>query len=149
MSGTIQHLVRKAVIDGLAALPALADVRCAYAYEFGEEAQVRERIFTDRARAQTPPAAIRSGRNHRDETTDFDLVLLVEGVGMSAYETDERTAVLQTAVEEWLADRKSNELGMTGLNWIRAERWESTNLGNDRGSLTEWRLTIRYNARLT
>lgn len=150
MAGTVQHLVRNGIVTALAALPALEDVNVSYAWEFGDASQVRERIFTNRARANTPPAALKAGRNHRDETATFELVVWVEGVGLSSYETDARAGELAQVVEEWLADNKAGTaLAITGLNWLRAESWECHNLGNDQGSLTELSLSVTYNARLT
>lgn len=148
MAGSVQRLVRQGVIDALAALPDLDEVRVSFAYEFGQD--VRERIFTTRSRALTPPASMKAGRNFRDEAAQFDIVILVEGVGLSTSETEERMDEISVVVEEWLADNKTGEvLDVTGLNWIHQDSWEVTDLGNDRGALVEKVITVSYNARLT
>ena len=147
---SVQSPVRTALMAGVQALLAAdaeTDVRVSYAYEPARND--REKIFTDRPRASTPPAAIRSGRNAREESGEFDVIVIVAGVNESPEWCDQRAQDLGGYVEDYLADHKSNEMGVDGLSWIRADSWELTNLAADRGSLTELKITVRYNARLT
>lgn len=153
--------VRKAIIDGLAtAFTALPDfngttnperkVSVTYAYPFGGAgAKKAEKVFGGRTRIETPPAALRSGRNYRDETGLFDLVVLVSYVGGDAETADLRAYAIGQVIEEWLADRKSNELNVTGLQTLTVTGGESNNLGNDRGHMTELTYQVRWTARLT
>lgn len=158
MAGSVGVAVRKAVVDGLRThLAGLADFNgssaperktaVSYAYDFG--AADAERVFTGRSRSDTPPAAMKAGRNFRNEDGVFDLVVLVTYVGGSAEQADERAFAIGAEVETWLADRKSNELGVTGLNTLLVQSWESTNLGNDRGYMTELTYRVGWTARLT
>lgn len=148
MAGSIVVAVRKAVVAGLDALPALDDVQVTYAYVWDDTRQ-RERIFTGAARAVHEPAALKAARNFRNEEMEFDIILQIEGVGMTSDETDQRAIDIGAEVEGYIADRKSNELGITGLNWLRMARMELNNRGNERGTLSEITYTVRYNARLT
>lgn len=159
MSGSRARLVRSAVVSGLTThYASLADfngttaperkTEVTYAYPHGGPSAT-ERVFTARARADTPPAALRSGRNHRDESGVFDLIVLVAYVGGSAEQADDRAFDIGEVAEEWLADRKSNELGVPGLQTLVVEGWESNNLGNDRGHMTELTYRVRWTARLT
>lgn len=139
--------VRKAIVTGLKARAGLSGVQVTYGWPGGDTAE-RERIFTNNPRATHDPAALKAGRNFREEQMEFDIVLQVEGVGLSPEETDDRAITLGAEVEEYVADNK-NSLGVAGLNWIVMARMELTNLYNDRGSLTEITYAVRYQARLT
>lgn len=151
MSSSRIQLVRSAVTNGLKALAVtgqpLDGVLVSYAWKVN--AQDRERIFTNRARGETPPAALRSGRNFRAETGRFDLVVRVESVGGSPEDADTRALALGLVVEEYLADRKSNGLGVSGLQTLVVEGWDLLNAMSDNGSLTELTYHVRYTARLT
>lgn len=138
--------VRSALVAALADLESLTDVDVTYAWTFGS--QSRERVFTGRARATHDPASLKAGRNFRNERMTFDLVVLVEGVGLSPEETDDRALVIGTLVEEYLADNKGG-LGVSGVNWINVTGVELNNLANDRGNLSELTYQITYDARLT
>lgn len=148
MAASLIVTVRSAVIDGLDALAALNGVTVSFAWKLGDKG--RERIFTRRARFTHGNAALKAGRNFRDESGEFDLVILVEGVGLSQEATSERALALGLVVEEWIADRKSNALGITGLQYITVNGGGELNeMFNDRGHLAELVYPIRYQARLT
>jgi hypothetical protein len=148
MAGSRIVAVRSALITGLAAVPALSAVDVIYAWKF-DEVLPRERIFTNRARATHTPASLKSGRTFRNEQMTFDLVVRVEGVDLTAEETDTRALVLGTACEEYVADNRTLGGTVTGLNWIVVSGVELNNLSNDRGHLSELTYTLAYDARLT
>lgn len=149
MAGTISRLVRKAVTDGLADLPALKDQGVQVTYSWDSAAISRVMVFTASPRAETPPAALRSGRNHRDETGEFRLVVLVVAPGGDAFDAESRLDEFAPVVEEWLADRKSNELGVPGLQTLTVVAWEGGEGRADEGWVSERIYTVRYTARLT
>jgi len=158
MAGSLVVSVRSAIKDGLTTLFAgLPDfngqydpehrVEVSYAYDLNSAAA--ERVFTGRSQADTPPAALRSGTNYRNETGTFDLIVLVAAVGGSAEDADERALAIGTEVEEWIAARKSNELAITGLNTLRIDSWDLVGLMNDHGNMAELTYKVRWTARLT
>lgn len=156
MSGSLSVAVRKAVTAGLAAhFSGLAsfseqaddqEVSVTYAYQPSNKAA--QQVYAARSRGEHG-AVLRSGRNHRPEEATFDLIVRVKYVGGSIEEADERAFEIGAAVEEWVADRKSNELGVDGLNWLRVESWEADNNTDDSSSASLLIYTVRWNARLT
>lgn len=155
---TIGPVVRKAVIDGLTThLGSLAafngttaperDVEVSYGYPFASTAT--EKVYTGRSRADTPPAALRSGRNHRNENGVFDLTVAVSYIGGDAYDADLRAAAIGGACEDWLAARKSNELGVDGLLSLVVESWDADYAGLDGGTGSLLTYKVRWTARLT
>lgn len=149
MAGSIVVAVRSAVVAGLVGAIAEPKVSITYGYQGADDDRRREQIWTDRVRSTHDAAALKTGRNFRDETLEFDIVILVAGIGLPPEDADARALELGTAVEEFVADRKSNELGIAGLQWIRTIGFELNNGFNGKGSLTELRYTVRYYARLT
>lgn len=158
MPSSVVVAVRKAVTDGLRdhmhGLPGLngtvngaEDVVVTYAYDRTVEAA--ERVFTRSASADTPPAAMRPGRNFKNEAGQFFLVVLVACVGGSPDEADDRAIAIGEVVEEWLGDRKNNELGVDGLTTLTVRGWELDNLSNDHGSMSELTYRVEWTARIT
>lgn len=157
MAGSIAYPLKKAVIDGLATAmganaafngtndPARA-VEVAYGYRHASHAT--ERVFTNRWRSQTPPAALRSGRNHRNESGEFELSVWVLFVGGSAEEAEERVDEIADYIETWLADRKSNELGVAGLVSLHVTGTEGEPRAGDNGAVCLKTLTVAWSARL-
>lgn len=148
MAGSIVVEVRKALVAAIKTKVNDTSVSVTYGWS-GDDDSRRESIFTHRPRATHDPAALRSGRNYRNEEMEFDVVILVLGVGKSPDENDTRALVLGTAVEETVADHKSNELGVAGLNWLRMVDMELNNRFASTGTITEITYTVRYSARLT
>lgn len=146
MAGTIARLVRKAVVDGLANEPALQGVSVTYGWD--ARAIARYMIFTARPSAETPPSGLRSGRNVREETADFRVVVLVQEPGTDAYGAESKLDEIAPIVEDFLADRKNNELGVPGLNWIRVTGWEGDDGRAEDGYVAQRTYTIRYQARI-
>lgn len=149
MAGSIVVDVRRRLIDALkAAFVGDISIDLTYAYNWSDAGQ-RKSVFTNRARGTHDIAGLRAGRLHRNETVDFDLVVLVHGVGMTADETDDEAIEIGTVIEEWIADNKNNDLGIAGLLTIRVTAMELVNRGNDNGSISELTYTVQYTARLT
>lgn len=154
MAGSLVTAVRRAVTDGfrdhLATLPgfntAENEVLVEYAYTFG--AQAAQRVYTGRAQADTPPAAIRSGRNVRHETGTFEVNVSVQLLDATPEQADLRVDEIGTQLEEWLADRKSDQLGI-GLTSLYVESWIGDYFGIDSGAGALRTYTVRWNARLT
>lgn len=151
MAGSIIVAVRKAVIADLVTLTGtgglLAGVDVKYCWKAGD--REREQLWTQRGRGDTPAASMRSGRNFRQETGRFEVVIRVESVGGTPEDADTRALALGLVVEERVADRKNNEYGVTGLQWIKADGWELNNASADSGSLSELVYDVTYHARLT
>lgn len=162
MAGSRLVAVRKAVIDGLGAsgvsgvvdavnaltTPA-SDVR--FAFQWKEDPSVREWVYTGSSRFTHAPAAMRSGRNYRDETGRFSLVVLVAGVDMSQEEASTRCMAIATPCEEWIADRKNGEgLGVSGLLTLTVDGDGFLDeMYGDTGHLAIVDIPIKYTARLT
>lgn len=144
MSGTQIVAVRNALIAGVSALGAFADVECALSWNAGSEAA--ERLYTRRATFDQKPASLRPGRTYRDESGRFEVILRVEGIGKDQATTSARAVTLGTALEEWVADNRSP----AGVNSLAAQgRGELAELFNDLGTLALLSYTFAYTARLT
>lgn len=149
MAASILVPVRSAVIAGIKTALNEPRVSCTYGWEGSDETRRREQVFTNRASATHDPAALKSGRNFRNERMDFDIVVLILGVNRSTEETDQRALEIGQCIEEFMADHKNNELGVPGLQWIRMARMELNNRFATTGTITEITYTVTYDARLT
>lgn len=148
MAGSVVVAVRTAVADGIRTLLNDPKVSVTYGWQGGDDARRREQVFTARPRSSHDPASLRAGRNFRDERMEFDIVVLVSGVGKNPEDTDMRALAIGRIIEEFIADNK-NSLGVAGLNWIRMSAMELNNLYGSNGSLSEITYTVLYDARLT
>lgn len=157
VTASIGVAVRKAVADGLAEHfaslsdfngVAAAEQKTVVAFGFDFSAQPREHVYTGRSRAETPPAGMRSGRNTRNETGRFDLNVMVRSVAGDAYDAELRAEAIGAEVEDWFADRKSNELGVTGLLSLVVESWAADYAQADNGAAALRTYDIRWTARL-
>lgn len=157
VTASIGVAVRKAVTDGFAehlgSLSAFNGVAAAeqetvvaFGYDFANKP--REHVFTGRSRAETPPAGMRSGRNTRNETGRFDLTVMVRAVAGDAYEAESRAEQIGAQVEGWFADRKNNELGVTGLLSLVVESWEADYASIDNGTAALRTYVVRWTSRL-
>lgn len=153
MAGTILGAMRTATIDGLAALvdPAPRWDEIAIKYQFRLDPSVREWIFTSNARATHAPASLRAGRNYRDETGRFEVAIVVETVGDTDHqEAADRAVEIGTVVEEFIADRKSDELGVPGLlTCIVDGDLELAEFSKDSGCVATLTIPVKYTARIT
>jgi hypothetical protein len=157
VTASIGVAVRKAVTDGLAThFGSLSDfdgntapereVSVSFAYPFGH--QSTELVYTGRSRAETPPAGMRSGRNTRNESGEFDLTVMVKFLGGDGYDAELRAEAIGGEIEDWFADRKSNELGVSGLVSLLCGGWSSDYVGVDGGTASLRTYTVRWTARL-
>lgn len=165
MPGSINVDLRKAVIAGLTAhlkahedfngtTAAEDEVEVSYGYTLSSSAA--QRVYTGFARADTPSAAMKAGRNFRDEAGEFDLIVRVEVPGGSLEESDTRAFAIGTVVEEWVADHKNSDALAAadvevpdGFNWMNVTGWESRNGPDDSGAGTLLVYRIAWTARLT
>lgn len=157
VTASIGVAVRKAVTDGLsthfAGLSAFngtltAEQKTVVAFGFDFSTLHREHVYTGRSRAETPPAGMRSGRNARNESGIFDLNVMVRAVSGNAYDAELRAEAIGAEIEDWLADRKSNELGVTGLLSLVVESWEADYAKGDNAMHALRTYVVRYTSRL-
>lgn len=149
MARSIVVDVRKAIIAGIADELAEEKVSVSYGWRGGDDER-REQIYTNRPRATHGPAAMKAGRNFRNERMDFDLVFLVMNPTEAPEDVDLRIMELVQVAEEYIADNKSGEsFGIAGLNWIYVSAFEMQNQILPTGSMTVAQLTLTYDARLT
>lgn len=157
VTASIGVAVRKAATDALAAhFASLSDFNgnaapeqktvVAFGYDFSN--LHREHVYTGRSRADTPAAGMRSGRNTRNETGHFDLNIAVRVVSGNAYDAELRCEAIGAEIEDWFADRKSNELGVTGLLSLVVESWDADYAKTDNGTAAIRTYLIRWTARL-
>lgn len=147
--------VRRAVLNGFAGRlaylldynPEAAELEATvtYGYDFGPP--VTARVYSGRSRGESTPM-IRAGRSARNETGWFDVNILVQMLGGDAEEADMRCAAIGSELESWLADRKSNQLDVDGLNSLHVESWLADYTAVDGGMASVRTYTIRYTARL-
>jgi hypothetical protein len=142
--GVAEHLAAQSGFNGNAAAERKTVVR--FGYDFAN--QHREHVFTGRSRAETPPAALRSGRNTRNETGRFDLTVMVRSVGGDPYDAELRDEAIGAELEDWLADRKNNELEVAGLLSLVVESWEADYAQTDNGAAALRTYVIRWTSRL-
>lgn len=158
MAGSIGVAVRTAVINDLSTyLAAQAafngttnperKVEVTYGYTFNGHAS--EQVYTGRSRADHTPAAMKAGRNFRNEAGQFEVNILVRYVGGNASDADTRAFAILAEIEQRIADRKSNEYGVTGLIHIEADGWEADYMGVDQGVGSLVTLRVNWSARLT
>lgn len=150
MPSSIIVALRKAVVEGLRDLiPQYGDEAALVTYAWDPDAHDAVQVFTMRPRGDHSPAALKSGRNNRNESAAFQIVVHVEQVGGNVEEADEHALELGVVVEEFIADHKSNELAVPGLNWLTVSSWEMTGGPTDRSAISQLIYTVSYNARLT
>lgn len=159
MAGSVRAALRRAIVTGFGDyLANLADFNgntrpewkplVSYGYDFGLDNA--ERVYPTRVRADTPPAAMRSGRNFRKESGVLDVVILVKAVGGNYEDADDRAEAIGQQLEEWIADRKQGEgLAISGLIAMVADGWEQVFAGNTQGAMSEVTYKVRWTARLT
>jgi hypothetical protein len=157
VTASIGVAVRKAVTDGLVThlgeldafngmTAAERHVEVTFGYAFGQ--QFNEQVYTGKSRADTPPAGLRSGRGTKNEAGQFDLNVLVRFVGGDAYDAEARAEEIGGAIESWLAERRSNELGVDGLTSLIVDSWEADYSGIDSGIAALRTYTVRWTARI-
>lgn len=153
--GTLIVAVRAALVDRWSGLPAFTSLTgpalIAPLVSLGYRAGVkdRERIWTQRARFTHEPASLRAATTYRNEVGYFDVIVLVEGVGLSQEETSARAVDLGHVIEDDIATH-ANWPALPGLNDLTvAGDGQLVEMFNDLGTLAELTLPVRYRARLT
>jgi hypothetical protein len=145
--------VRQAVVDGIKTALNDESVSVTYGWQGSSDDARREQVFTNNARAEHEPAGLKTGRNFRNETMTFDIVVLAVGPAAKPEEVDARALDIGQVVEEFIADHKGNELGIFGLKWLFMTDMSLVNrigqAADGDGSATELTYTVRYSARLT
>lgn len=157
VASSIGVAVRKAVADGLAEHFAAdsdfngntaAEQSVLVAFGYDPSSLARERVYTGRCRTETPPAGMRSSRNTRNEAGQFKLHVSAKVVAGDAYDAMLRVHAIAGEVEDWFADRKSNELGVTGLLSLVVVDLEDDYYPLDNGTEARADITVRWTARL-
>lgn len=145
VSGLATHFDGLADFDGTTAPEDRVEVRRTWSSNW----QAAEKVYLGRTRATTPPAAMRTGRNLRNESGDFELNVYVNKPGLDGSEAEDRAFEIAAECEDWLSLRKSNELGVTGLQTLTVTGWASdTGMETDAGSGAVVTLTVSWTARL-
>lgn len=140
------HLAQDSAFNGVAA--AERETSVSFAYQFGRQ-DLTEQVYTGRSRADTPPAAMRSGRNARQETGTFDVNVMVRFVGGDGYDAELRAEQIGGAFESWVADRKNGEgLDVDGLQTLVVLSWQGDYAQIDGGSAALRTYQVRWTARL-
>lgn len=150
MAGSLIVAVRSALIGVIGDDYRFPDDEVEVSFQYKGGSSARHRVYTQRARFTHASAALKAGRNFRDETGRFELVVLIEGVGLSQEDTSTAALEYGVALEEIVADHKNNELGVDGLQTLVVDGDGDLNeMFNDAGHLAILTYPIRYTARLT
>lgn len=157
MSGSLSVAVRRAVTGGLAAHfqglssfnDQAGDREVEVTYRPDRRTKTAQRVYAGSSTFEHDPAGLRPGRNFRDEAGSFELVVLVELPGCDEEEAEERASEIGVACEEWVADRKNNELGIDGLLTLTCRGGRTDSGPTDSGAGALLILNIAWTARLT
>jgi hypothetical protein len=156
--GTQLVAVRAALIEALAELPEyLAPGPTGQTPElsFGWRTgwTRREQVWTQRARFEHEPASMRATKTYRNEVGYFDLMIRVEGVGLSQQVTSERVAELMAAAEDFIATHANWNTGSIGDGLyelqVVGDGVLAEELDEQGGGRAQINVPIRYKARLT
>lgn len=148
--GTLLVAVRQGLVTALDALPSLNGVQATYAYKKGGEP--RESLWTVDGRFTHAPASMRAGKTFRNEDATFGLRILVRGISKDQHWTSSRAIEIGAAVEDFVAIHANwlnGALGPVVQTMTVEGEGELAEAFNDRGTLAELTLPIRYTARLT
>lgn len=154
---SVAPALRTAVIGGLETyFDGLADFDGTTAREYRTEVRhgwtadwlAAEKVYLGRARASTPPAGLRPGRNVRNEEGSFEINVSANLPGKSAEEAEARAWAIAGEVDDWIGLRKNNELAVTGLQTLTVTGWEADYGPSDSGSGAVVTLTVSWTARL-
>lgn len=147
--------VRKALVDGLAALPAYkaeGPTGQRPEIEFGWKVGWvrRERVWTQNARFTHEPASMRAVKTFSNEVGTFDLLIFVHGVKLSQATTSTRVNELGVAAWDWVQTH-ANWQPLPGLTemLVVGDGVLAEGVDAEGNALAELTLPIRYKARLT
>lgn len=148
MPSSVVVAAKAGLVTLLEAHASLADVQVSYGWPGDDQAEA-EVIFTADARTvEHAPSGLKSGRTHYREKAQFDVIVLVVGVGSTAEEVETRALDLVEVVAQVVADNRTLG-GVSGVQAAKGTGWTLGTRYNDRGSLAEVRYTVEYDARLT
>lgn len=156
--GTQLVAVRAALVDALGGLPEFSSPgptgqtpELSFGWRTGWTR--REQVWTQRARFEHEPASMRATKTYRNEVGFFDLMIRVEGVGLSQQVTSERVVELMTAAEDFIATHANWNDGSigTGLYELQVvgDGVLAEELDEQGGGRAQINVPIRYKARLT
>lgn len=138
---------KAALIDMVDALEALDGVQVGYHEEVGATAR-KERVWLGRCEGYIDPAAIRAGRQTRNEDFELDIRFRVTGASPKPEENEIRMAELVAAVESAIADDARMGGVVDGLISVTAAGYELETVLNGKQPLTDATLRVRAKARL-
>lgn len=144
INGLTTHLASLAAFNGTTARESRAEVRFGWTADW----KAAEKVYLGRARATTPAAGLRPGRNVRAETGTFELNVSANLPGHDAETAEARAWAIAGEVDDWLGLRKNNELGVTGLQTLTVTGWEADYGSSDSGAGAVVTLTVSWTARL-
>lgn len=137
---------KRAVIDALAALPALAGVQCSYGDPLAA-AELECIFFGSDVDADSELAGMRAGKKIRNETYTVPLNVAVMAEGEGEFEAAEaRLAELWDAVTDFLTTNPA--AGTTVVQSVEVERWRFAQSVFDRGVAAGVELSLTVRARI-
>lgn len=145
MSGVLAHSVRSWLFAEIGSNPSFSNWDTLYAWS--PAVQSKRMIFTAGGSGEIPPAAMRSGRNYRDEQTTVQVIF--HCVGKDAGTADAEAVAAGEVFEEWLSDNPTPSASVPGLNWIRLDSYRLEGGHTDGGYAASLQYTLRYQARNT
>lgn len=144
IDGLTTHLESLDAFNGTTARESRTEVRFGWTADW----KAAEKVYLGRARATTPAAGLRPGRNVRAESGTFELNVSANLPGLSIPESEARAWAIASECDDWLGLRKNNELGVTGLQTLTVTGWEADYGSSDSGSGAVVTLTVSWTARL-
>ncbi len=152
--GSALVAVRTGLITALATLTGtgedLENVSVSYAYPRGPEK--RETIYTSGGKFNHSSASLRATKTFRNEVGTFDVRVLVRGISLAQETTSARAIELGVVVEDFVATHvnwTNSALGVAIQTLTVDGDGELVEAFNDKGTLAELSIPIRYSARLT
>lgn len=155
--GTQLVAVRSALVAALAELPeylAAGPTGQTPEVSFGWRMNwtAREKVWTQRARFTHEPAGMRGGTTFRNETGEFDLMIAVNGVGVSIEDAFTRAVELFVAADDWVSYKPNwnNPVLVPGIYELQivGDGEIPDAIGGDGAGLAEARIPILYRARI-
>ena len=148
--GSALVAVRTGLVTALDALTSLNNVQVTYAYPRGPEK--RECIYTYGGKFNHSSASLRATKTYRNEVGTFDVRVLVRGISLAQETTSARAIALGVIVEDFVATHanwSNSALGVAIQTMTIDGDGELLEAFNDKGTLAELSIPVRYTARLT
>lgn len=138
--------VKAGLIQALRGRPGLSGVLITYA-DPGDKGRREQMFCTDVRRAEQEPASFRSGRKHRDEEYELDLVVDCSSK-TSPEATEARCMEMVAEVEDELAEDQTVR-GTPGVLWATVTDLRLSTQETGDGPVSRALVTITVRARLT